>query len=79
MPSCCAIGPACENWPHLPPTNNLIGIWAIADRVDIFANGQFQYEINTKTSNGGGFGLGFSTTGAGLSSLNFSQLGIFEP
>lgn len=63
----------------LPPTNNLIGIWAIADRVDIFANGQFQYEINTKTSNGGGFGVGFSTTGAGLSSLNFSQLGIFEP
>ncbi|HSN95000.1 MAG TPA: hypothetical protein VLR89_08070 [Anaerolineaceae bacterium] len=63
----------------LPPTNNLIGIWAIADRVDIFANGQFQYEIATKTSNGGGLGLGFNTTGAGSSSLNFSQLGIFEP
>ena len=63
----------------LPPTNNLIGVWAIADRVDIFANGQFQYEILTKTSNGGGFGLGFSTTGTGLSSISFSQLGIFEP
>lgn len=63
----------------LPPTNNLVGIWAIADRVDIFANGQFQYEFNTKPSNGGGFSLALSTTGEGISAFNFSQLGIFEP
>jgi hypothetical protein len=63
----------------LPPTNNLIGIWAIADRLDIFANGQFQYEFSTKTSNGGGFSLALNTTGKSLSVLNFSQLGIFEP
>jgi hypothetical protein len=63
----------------LPPTNNLIGIWAIAERVDIFANCQFQYEFSTKASNGGGFSLALNTTGKSLSVLNFSQLGIFEP
>ena len=63
----------------LPPTNNLIGIWAIAGRVDIFTNGQFQYEFNANPSNGGGFSLALSTTGEGVSAFNFSQLGIFEP
>ena len=63
----------------LPPTNNLIGIWAIADRVDIFANGQFQYEFSAKPNQGGGLSLALSTTGEGLSTFSFSQLGIFEP
>ena len=62
-----------------PPTNNLIGIWAIADRVDIFANGQFQYDFSAKPTNGGGFSLALSTAGEGLSTFSFSQLGIFEP
>ncbi len=63
----------------LPPTNNLIGIWAIADRVDIFANGQFQYGFSAKPNQGGGFSLALSTAGEGLSAFSFSQLGIFEP
>ncbi len=63
----------------LPPTNNLIGIWAIADRVDIFANNQLQYEFITNPSNGGGFSLALNTSGDGLSAFSFSQLGIFEP
>ena len=63
----------------LPPTTNLIGIWAIADRVDIFANGQFQYGFSAKPQQGGGLSLALSTTGEGLSAFNFSQLGIFEP
>lgn len=63
----------------LPPTRNQIGIWALAGRVDVFSNGQFQYEFEAEVSRGGGFGLAYTVTGKERSVLNFSQLGIFEP
>ncbi|MEA4812693.1 MAG: hypothetical protein VB108_09005 [Anaerolineaceae bacterium] len=63
----------------LAPAVNRIGIWAIADRVDIFVNEQFQYEIQSKASSGGGLSLYLNSAGKGSSSLSFSELGIFEP